>query len=149
MEVHAVDVDDVRCFLERFLDIAIFPDAIPDFVRAGLFVKDAVVFERLLSINHRVERVVLYCDEFGGIVGQARGFRHNRCHRLSLIARLLYRHRVVANLLSVIGTNFDKRMGLRGDFFTGDRADYAGQSFRSCGINANDASMRVWRTHKA
>ena len=44
MEVHAVDVDYECGFFECRLDIAVFPNAVPDSVCAGLFVQDAAVF---------------------------------------------------------------------------------------------------------
>ncbi len=44
MEMHAVDVDDECSFFECLLDIAVFPNAVPDFVRPGFLVEDAAVF---------------------------------------------------------------------------------------------------------
>ena len=67
MEVQAIDLDDIRRILERPRNVAIFPYAIPNPVRAGFFVKDAVVGERLLRLDNRFERLVLYLDEFSGI----------------------------------------------------------------------------------
>ncbi len=51
MEVHAVDVDDIRRFLEGLLNVAEFPDAVPDSVRAGFFVENAVIGEGLLGVD--------------------------------------------------------------------------------------------------
>ena len=36
MEVQTVDVDDVGRVLESFVNVAVFEDAVPDFVGAGI-----------------------------------------------------------------------------------------------------------------
>src|SRR6266550_3760127 len=148
MEVHAVDVDNVCGFFERLLDIAVFPNTIPDFVGASFFMEDAAIFERLFCIDHRVERFVLYCDQFSGIVGEGGRLCYDGGYGLSLIARFLHYHGIITNLLSVLGADFDKRLGLRGDFLAGDRTYHAGQGFCGGCVDTDDARMRVGRAHE-
>ena len=75
MEVQAIDVDDVRRFLEGAFNVAVFPDTVPNSVRPGFFVENAVVSESLLGFDDRFERLVLDLNEFSGIVGEAWRFR--------------------------------------------------------------------------
>ncbi len=43
MKMKAVDVDDVRCVFECFLDVAIFENAIPHTIGSGLFMEQALI----------------------------------------------------------------------------------------------------------
>ena len=149
MEVHAIDVHDEGGVFEGGLDIAVLPDAIPNFVCAGFSMEDAAIFERLFCIDHRVQRFVFHRDEFGGIVGEGGGLCDDRGYGLSLIAHFLNRHWKVANLLSMVGTDFDKRLGLRGDFLASNRTDNAWQGFCGGRVDTDDAGMRVRRAHEA
>ncbi len=114
-----------------------------------LFVEDAAVFERLFCFHHRVERFVLHCDQFGGIVGEGGRLRYHGSYRLSLIAGFLYCHWIVANFLSVLGADLNEWLRLRGDLFAGDRTRHAGQHFCGRGIHAHDPGMRVGRADEA
>ncbi len=146
--MHAIDVDDECGFFECVLDIAVFPNAVPDFVRAGFFVEDAAVFQRLFCIDHRVQRFVLDRYEFGGIVGDGGRLCHHGGYGLSLIAGFLNCHRIVANFLSVVGADLNEWLGLRGDFLAGDRTHHAWQGLGGGGVHADDAGMRVGGAHE-
>src|SRR5258708_3713993 len=129
MEVQAVDIDDVRRFLERALDVAVFPHAVPNSIRAGFFMEDAVVGQGLLGFDNRFERLVLDLNEFSGIVGETRRLGDYSRDWLTLVKDLAHGHGEVANLLRMVGTDFDEGLRLRGNFFTGNRAHYARQRF--------------------
>src|SRR5258708_39697126 len=85
MEVQAIDVDDIRRFLEGAFNVAVFPHSIPNSVRTGFFVENAVVGESLLGFDDRFERLVLHLNEFSGIVGEARRLGNYGGNRLTLV----------------------------------------------------------------
>src|ERR1700719_1498323 len=149
MEVQAIDVDDVRRFLEGAFNVAVFPDTVPNSVRAGFFVENAVVSESLLGFDDRFERLVLDLNEFSGIVGEAWRFRDYGGDGLTLVKGFPHGHGEVANFLSLVGTDFDEGLGLRGNFLSGDRAHYAGQRLGNGGVDADDTRVCIWRAHKA
>src|ERR1039458_1651971 len=149
MEVQAVDVDDIRRILEGSLNVAIFPDTVPDSVRGGFLVEDAVIGEGLLHVDYRLERFVLDLNEFGGIVGQAGRLRDYRGNRLSLVEGFADGHGEIANLLRLVRTDLDEGLRLRGYLFAGDRAYHAGQRFGCGGVDADDARVRKGRANEA
>ncbi len=51
----------------------------------SFFVENAVVGERLFSVDHGLERFVLDLHQFGGVVGKAGDSANYSRHRLSLI----------------------------------------------------------------
>src|ERR1700681_412432 len=108
MEMQAIDVDDIRRFLEGALNVAVFPHSVPNSVRAGFFVEDAVVGEGLLGFDDRFERLVLDLNEFSGIVGEARGFRDYGGNRLTLVKDFAHGHGEVTNFLRMVWTDFDE-----------------------------------------
>src|SRR5450756_1302969 len=104
MEVQTVDVDDIRRFLEGAFNVAVFPHAVPNPVRASFFVEDAVVGEGLLGFDDRFERLVLDLDEFSGIVGEAWRFGDYGGNRLTLVkdfAPVSYTHLTLPTIYSV------------------------------------------------
>jgi hypothetical protein len=149
MEVQAIDVDDVRRFLEGAFNVAVFPNPIPNSVRPGFFVEDAVVGQGLLGFDNRFERLVLDLDEFSGIVGETRRLGDYSRDWLTLVKDLAHGHGEVANFLRMVGTDFDEGLGLRGNFLTGNRAHHAGQRFGSGGVDADNTRVGVRRAHKA
>ena len=70
MEMQAVDVDDVSGFAESFVDISVFENSIPDTIRAGFVVQNALVSQGGFRIHHRIERFVFNLHQLGGIIGQ-------------------------------------------------------------------------------
>src|ERR1700681_1581305 len=108
MEVQAIDIDDVRRFLEGAFNVTVFPDTVPNSVRTSFFVEDAVVCEGLLGFDDRFERLVLDLDEFSGIVGEARGFRDYGGNRLPLVKGFPHGHGEVTNFLRMVWTDFDE-----------------------------------------
>src|ERR1700687_3434268 len=149
MEVQAIDVDDVRRFLEGAFNVAVFPDTVPNSVRAGFFVENAVVSESLLGFDDRFERLVLDLNEFSGIVGEAWRFRDYGGDGLTLVKGFPHGHGAVADFLSMGGTAIDHELGLRCSDLPRNRAHYAGQRVGSGGVDADDTRVCIWRAHKA
>src|SRR5438105_14959929 len=149
MEVQAIDVDDVRRFLEGAFNVAVFPDTVPNSVRPGFFVENAVIGESLLGFDDRFERLVLDLNEFSGIVGEAWRLRDHSGDRFTLIKDFAHGHGEVAYFLRLVGTNFDEGLGLLGNFFAGNRAHYPGKRFGSGGVHTDDTRVRIRRAHKA
>ena len=127
MEVHAVDVDDVGGFLESLVDVAVFEDSIPDTIGAGFVVQQALVFQGLLGVDHRIESFVFDLHQLGGIVGESWGFGHHRGYRLALIAHFGCGQRIIFDLGEGIGTDFDEGLGLGYDLGSGQDAGDAGE----------------------
>ena len=117
------------------LHVAVFEDAVPDFVRAGILVQDAGIGEGLLGVDDRIERLILYLHQFGGVVGDARRLGHDRGHGLALVADFRHRHRIVADLAAGVGTNLDEGLRLGGDLRAGQRANHAGQGFSASEVS--------------
>src|SRR6266446_7536998 len=149
MEVQAVDVDDVSSFFEGALNVAVFPHSIPNSVRPGLFVEDAVVGKGLFRFDDRFERLVLDLNTFSGIVGKARRLRDHSRNWLALVKNLAHGQGEVANLLRMVRTDFDEGLRLRGNFLAGNRAHYPRQRLGSGSVDADDTRVRIRRTHKA
>ena len=125
VEMQAVDLYHVGCFPERLLHIAIFENTVPDFVRAGFFMQNALVGQRLFRIHHRIQSLILHIDKFGGIVGNLRRLRDN-CHdRFTLITNFGNAQWIVANL--GIRSNLDERLRLGHYFLPRKRANDSGQ----------------------
>src|SRR5712671_5184966 len=148
MAVQTIDVDDVSSFLEGAFNVAIFPHSVPHSVSAGVFVENAVIGESLFGFDDRFERLVLDLNEFSGIIGEARRFGDRGGNRLSLVKDFAHGHGEVANFLRVVGTDFDERLGLRGNLLSGNRAYYPWQHFGRGSVNAYDPRVRIRRAHK-
>src|SRR5260370_41634980 len=114
MEVQAIDVDDIRRFLEGEFDVAVFPHSVPNSVRPGFFVEDTVIAKSLLGFDDRFERLVLDLDEVSGIVGEARGLGDYGRDRLTPRKGLPPRPWKGAQFLCMGATEFRSRVGLRG-----------------------------------
>jgi len=130
-------------------NVAELPHAVPDLIGASLFVEDAAIGERLLGVDDRFERFVLDLDQLSGIVGEGRRFGDDGGYRFSLITDLVDSHRVIANLLGMLGSDFDERLRVVGHFLSRDRADHAGKSCSGGSIDADDPRMCVGRAHEA
>src|SRR5258708_13170149 len=118
MEMQAVDVDDVRRVLKRAVNVAGFPDAGPNSIRASFFVKDAVIGKGLLGFDYWFERLVLDLDEFSGIIGKTRRLRDHSGYWLTLVKDFAHGHGEVTNFLPVVGTDFHERLRLSRNFLS-------------------------------
>src|ERR1700676_2667667 len=145
MEMQAIDVDDIRRFLEGAFNVAVFPHSVPNSVRAGFFVEDAVVGEGLLGFDDGFERLVLDLHEFSGIVSEARRLGDYGGNRLTLVKGFPHGHGEVTNFLRMVGTDFDEELRLRGNFLPSNRAPYPGQRFGSGGVDVDDTRVRIRR----
>ncbi len=139
VEMQAVDVNDVGGVFKRLLDVAVFEDAVPDFVGAAFFVENAFVGERVFGVDDRVERFVFDLDEFSGIVGEASGFGYYGGDRFALVTDLSDGQRVVFDLAGGVGPISIKGFVCLRDLCPGEGADDAGQGFRA------DVSMLTMR----
>ena len=146
MEVQAVDLHYMGCVPECLLYIAILENTVPDFVRASLFMQNALVRQCLLRIHHRIQCLIFHVDQFCSIVCNLRGFRHHRHDRLALVTNFGDAQRIVANFR--IRSNFDKRLSLRHYFLTGKCANDSGQRVSRRSVNAHNLRVRVGRTHE-
>src|SRR5258708_20831019 len=149
MEMQAVDVDDVRRFLKRAVNVAVVPDTVANSIRASFFVKEAVIGKGLLGFGYWFERLVLDLDEFSGIIGKTRRLRDHSGYWLTLVKDFAHGHREVTNFLRVVGTDFDEGLRLPGDLLAGNHAHDAGQRFGSGVVDTDDTRVPIRRAHKA
>ena len=54
VEMQTVNVDDVGRVFESFVNVAVFEDAVPDFVGAAFFMENALIGERVFRVENRV-----------------------------------------------------------------------------------------------
>src|SRR5258708_37868890 len=149
MEMQAVDVDDVPRLLKRAVNVAVFPDTVPNSIRTGFFVENAVVGESLLGFDDRFERLVLHLNEFSGIVGEARRLGNYGGNRLTLVKDFARGHGEVTDFLRVVRTDFDEGLRLLGNFFSSYCAHYPGQRFGGGGTYTDHTPVPIRRPHKA
>src|SRR5258708_28172051 len=149
MEMQAVDVDDVPRLLKRAVNVAVFPDTVPNSIRTGFFVENAVVGESLLGFGERFERLVLHLNEVSGSVGEARRLGNYGGNRLTLVKDFARGHGEVTDFLRVVRTDFDEGLRLLGNFLSSYCAHYPGQRFGGGGIDTDHTRVRIRRAHKA
>src|SRR5436309_6390133 len=87
VEVQAIDVDDVSSVFEGAINVAVFEDAVPNAVGSGLFVQQALILQRLFTIDERVGRFVLDLQNFGGVIGDGEGRGDHRGYGFALTTR--------------------------------------------------------------
>jgi hypothetical protein len=146
VEVELGDLDHAVGLGEGGVEVAPLVDALPGQVRAGLVVEDRrVVHERLPSVGHRRQRLVVDLDQLGGVAGGLAGGRHDGGDGLADEARLADGEAEVAQVRPRRRGDLEEGIGQQRDLVPGQRAEHAGVLERLRDVDRAELRVRVRR----
>ena len=148
MHVQMIDVDDVRGFGESLLHVAIFEDAMPDYVRPHGCVEYRFVSGGDLAVNHGREGLVFDAHELGGIFRDGGSFGDDRGDRLALIAHTVDGHGVVENAIAGSGPDLEERIDRAWKFPAPVKVQTTPGPLGFGYVDREDVGMSVWRAHE-
>jgi len=123
MEMELLDLDDAIRLGERGVEIAPLVDAFPHEVRARVVVQHRHVSAlRLAGVDDGVERLVLDLDELRRVTRELAGLRDDRDDRLTDVAHLAERERVVLQMRAGRRRELEEGICERRDLFARERA---------------------------
>ena len=112
VEVQLVDPDDVIRLREGGVDIPPLPDTRVGQVAAALLVQHGgTLRERDPGVDDHVERLVVHDHELGRVAGELAGLGDNGDDRLSEVAHLADRERVVLDVAARRSGDLEERIG--------------------------------------
>jgi hypothetical protein len=149
LEVQLGDLHDVIGLGERLVDVAPLPDAGVGHVSAGLLVEHgSPVLERLPCVDDDVERLEVDHHELGRVASELARLGDDRDDRLTDVAHLADRERVVLDASAGLGRNLEERVGEDRDLVARERPVDPRELERGADVDRDDPRMSVRRTEE-
>ena len=148
VEVQPLDPHDVVGVGESSVEVAPVEHARPDDVRAGIFVEDDLVLQRLLAVEHVRQRLVVDLDQLGSVARELARTRDDRRDGVADVAHAADGERVVLDVRPGGRRKLEERIGEDRDLVARERAVDTVELERLRDVDRLDAGVRVRRAHE-
>ena len=148
VEVQPLDAHDMVGVGERSVEVAPVEHSRPDGVRAGIFVEDDLVLQRLLAVEHVRHRVVVDLDQLGSVPRELAGPRDDRRDGVADVAHAADGERVVLDVRPGGRRKLEERIGEDRDLVARERSVDTVELERLRDVDRLDAGVRVRRAHE-